>query len=310
MKGSKAFLFMFLVLLGGQVLAQNPIVLKGRLINEKTGAGIANVTVRISGEAQDVTTSSGYFKITLPKRFKVGNKIQISLDEKEWLIEAPVNGEIFIPSNLDEPIQILVSSEQKTENRDQLDYLKKILTTLETEQNLNLDEKKRIRAFEILKSKKATFDEISALLLDYVHKSRILGEQYNDLVVSFTSGQKGIEQRVGFLLVAIREHNQVYRKFNERQLKFKNDIKLFWDDDELQSELEKILDLILDKMNKSCILPFNEITKLINKYRFGDLKKHKKQEIKAEVGQRNSELQERLSVQLASVENKNKKEGR
>ena len=60
-------------------------------------------------------------------------------------------------------------------------------------------------------------------------------------------------------------------------------------------------------MNRSCILPFNEITKLINKYRFGDLKKHKKQKIKTEVGQRNSELQERLSVQLASVENKNKK---
>ena len=301
-------MFIFLVLPGGQALAQNPVVLKGRLINEQTSEGIANVTVRISGEAQDVTTSSGHFKITLPKRFKVGNKIQISLDEKEWLIKTPVNGEMFIPSNLNEPIQILVSPKQKTENQDQLNYLKKILARLETESNLKLDEEKRNRVFEILKSKKATFDELSVLLLDYVHKSRILGERYNDLVVSFTSGHKpkSIEQNVDFVLVAVKQHNLVYRKVNERQLKFKNDIELFWHNDNLESELKEILNLILDEINKSCILPFNKITELINNFYYGNLKKKKKQKIKPEVKRINFELQEKLGVQLTALENRNR----
>ena len=78
--------------------------LRGKLVrvgdNDELVAAVGiDVALDETGDA-DRTKAQGLFRLFLPTIFRAGERVTLSVDEPDWRIQSPLDGEVTIPSDL------------------------------------------------------------------------------------------------------------------------------------------------------------------------------------------------------------------
>jgi len=109
-------LLILVMFLSGTTLMADYINLTGSIINVKDNGqeeALNNVNISINNSAIYAKMKiGGKFELHKnTKQFKIGDKIQLKLSDKNWFIVSPFNGKMFLP-NKAEKIKIRVVSKQ------------------------------------------------------------------------------------------------------------------------------------------------------------------------------------------------------
>ncbi|MEN3325379.1 MAG: hypothetical protein V7638_186 [Acidobacteriota bacterium] len=85
-----------------------PIKLDGRLISDE-GKPLPNIRVSIADEQSAPTDKNGRFHLRLPSKLKEGERVVIILDNPQFVINNPLDGDWIIPPTGPKSLDVIVA---------------------------------------------------------------------------------------------------------------------------------------------------------------------------------------------------------
>lgn len=284
---NKRFLCFFLMTFS-RLAAQPPsdVVFVGRIV-DGAQKGIKDTRVILIGVGEGRTDDDGMFRISIPSSL---TEVQVSLDQYEVIY--PRAGRALVPRSQTTPVLIEVKKIRAAETEKLIRQLQDNVRKLENDKRFREDEIRRlekrmqdsIQAYQrmidagggqssrmldsmqqkisrllasqestLLKEKKVRiYQDITQTLLVFLDKSRNLRDALTHIDDVFLSvqAQKNFERKVD-------EYNAARDSLYNKHKGFGEQVRLFWDNPELNARMEAVNELALDQIHVGIILPMN-----------------------------------------------------
>jgi hypothetical protein len=162
----KVFLFVVFFSFANNSMAQKTRAIFGVVVEAGTGAGISEAQVSIVGVGQDITTTTGQFRIFLPYSVKLGDSVNLVVMKKGWRVLSAVSKVTITENPESAPIIVIMKREgaegstRNSASQGRLDYgeLKLVdVSFIDTKEFPQIDVKVRNVGSKVAFIKRAVF---------------------------------------------------------------------------------------------------------------------------------------------------------
>jgi archaellum component FlaC len=257
-------------------LHTQPSVFNGRIVDERSQRGVANLAVRALGYGEDRTNDDGIFRVTLPAGV---NEVQIILPPG-WNILFPREGRALVPrSNALVVFSVKSNREEDEMIRRQMERLKHAgklkdvqIDSLQTQlrraaetyqEQLNSREaemealRHRLQSVAdslerlfLARNRIETYDELSRDLLAFSDKLKDVHDQLGGVRDAFLHP----EAMRGFN-AAVERYNQAREILLEQHKGYVEKVGWYWNNAHLAAQVETLCDFALHTIHRQAVLP-------------------------------------------------------
>lgn len=250
--------------------AQSTTVLRGRLVHVD-GLPTGDVTVTLVGLGATATRGNGHFEAALPRGVA---EVTLEVTGQAWVVLYPRGGRVPVPSDAATLVEIVVGQSVEAaalrlfaERHERLaagltavgagqEEIRGILTAFmhEVSERLDVDAAALAREVELQQKRVEHFPALSATVRRYLTEAR-------DLTNTFQLyGRDGFGDRAAYdgLHAAVQRYNEAFQTLTNERLAFEQQVAVFWESEELRSDLRALYDFALGDVHAMRVLPLNE----------------------------------------------------
>lgn len=257
-------------LLAGDVSAQGAFIFRARLVHVD-GLPTANVKVRLGEYGSTVSDQRGVIETALPAGVA---RVEIEILEREWKVLYPRGGDVPVPRDLTAIPELMVgesveaaalrlfaerhekiSQRLATVGAEQAE-IRQVLAAFveEVSDRLDVEEAALEREIELQRQRIAHYPELSETISAYVLAARDLNQYFR------LYGRAAFTDADAFagLRTEAEEYSAAFQKLSNERLRFEYEVAVYWQSEELRSDLRALFDYALGEIHNVRILPLNE----------------------------------------------------